>query len=96
MPVTSLKIPEQLKRRLAAVVAGTDQSAHGFMVQAIAREVEAAERRHDFLKQARAAERQAIRSGTAYEADEVFGYLEGRATGRAARRPRPKAWRRSA
>jgi predicted transcriptional regulator len=96
MPVTSLKLPERLKRRLAAVVAGTDQSAHGFMVEAIAREVEAAERRHAFLRQARAAERQALRSGKAYDAGEVFDYLEERARGKTARRPRPRAWRRSA
>ncbi len=95
MPVTSLKIPEQLKRRLASVVAHTDQSAHRFMLQAIAREVEAAERRREFLRQARLAERQAVRSGTAYDADEVFDYLERRAKGRTARRPRRKAWRRS-
>jgi predicted transcriptional regulator len=31
---TSIKLPEDLKKRIARVVRGTDQSAHAFMVEA--------------------------------------------------------------
>jgi hypothetical protein len=42
MSVTSLKLPDELKKRIAALVAGNGQSAHAFMVEAIARETERA------------------------------------------------------
>lgn len=35
MPATSLKLPDELKRRVAALVSETGQSAHAFMVEAI-------------------------------------------------------------
>jgi hypothetical protein len=42
MSVTSLKLPDELKKRIAALVAGSGRSAHAFMVEAIAREMERA------------------------------------------------------
>lgn len=95
MPVTSLKLPEALKRRLASVAAHADTTSHAFMVEAIAREVERAELRRQFLKDAVAAEREALRSGRAFDAAEVFGYLEARARKVKAKRPGPRRWLRS-
>jgi predicted transcriptional regulator len=92
---TSLKLPDDLKKRIQALVAGTGQTAHGFMVEAIASATERAELRRRFGEEAAQAEAEAIESGLAYEADEVFAYLKARAAGQKARRPRPKAWRRS-
>ena len=42
MSVTSLKLPDELKKRIAALVAGSGRSAYAFMVEAIARETERA------------------------------------------------------
>ena len=42
MSVTSLKLPDALKKRIAALVEGSGRSAHAFMVEAIARETERA------------------------------------------------------
>jgi predicted transcriptional regulator len=95
MSATSLKLPEDLKRRIQALVADTDQTAHAFMVAAIARETERAELRRRFGEEAREAEEQALRSGKAYDAGDVFKYLKAKAAGKRTRRPRPKAWRRS-
>lgn len=39
---TSLKLPDVLKKRIAALVEGSGRSAHAFMVEAIARETERA------------------------------------------------------
>jgi plasmid stabilization system protein ParE len=39
---TSIKLPEDLKRRVARVVKDTEQSAHAFMVEAIRQETERA------------------------------------------------------
>ena len=39
----SIKLPEDLRKRIARVVEDTDQSAHAFMVEAIRQETERAE-----------------------------------------------------
>ena len=49
MSVTSLKLPDELKKRIAAVVAWNGRSAHAFMVEAIVREMERAESFCEFL-----------------------------------------------
>jgi predicted transcriptional regulator len=95
MGATSLKLPEELKQRIQALVADTGQTVHAFMVAAIARETERAELRRRFGEEAREAEEQALLSGKAYDAAEVFRYLKSKAAGKKARRPRAKAWRRS-
>ena len=41
----SIKLPEDLRKRIARVVEDTDQSAHAFMVEAIRQETERAEKR---------------------------------------------------
>jgi predicted transcriptional regulator len=92
---TSLKLPDDLKKRIQALVSGTEQTAHAFMVQAIARETERAELRRRFGEEARQAEEETLASGKVYDADEVFAYLKARATGKKPRRPRSKVWRRS-
>jgi len=94
MPVTSLKLPEELKKRISALVKGTDRTPHGFMVEAIARETERAELRGRFELAAAEAEDEAIRTGRAFDADEVFAYLRRKVAGKKVRRPRAKTWRR--
>ena len=95
MPMTSLKLSEELRRRIQSIVADSDRTAHAFMVDAIERAARAEELRRRFGEEAHAAEEETLRSGKAYDADEVFGYLDARARGRKARRPRLKSWRRS-
>lgn len=95
MAVTSLKLPDPLKRRVASVAAHADTTSHAFMVKAIAREVERAELRRQFLKDAVASEREALRSGKAFDAVEVFGYLEAKARKAKAKRPKSRRWLRS-
>jgi len=46
---TSIKLPEELTRRIARVVKDTPFSAHAFMVEAIRQETERAERRREFI-----------------------------------------------
>ena len=95
MPVTSLKLPEALKKRVQTLIKGRATTAHAFMVEAIERAAASEELRRRFGADAAAAEEETERSGKAYEAAEVFAYLEARARGAKARRPRPKAWHRS-
>src|SRR5207244_2445753 len=41
---TTLKLPSELKRRIARLVDGTERSAHAFMLEAIAHQIEHEER----------------------------------------------------
>lgn len=95
MSVTSLKLPDELKKRIAALVAGSGRSAHAFMVEAIARGTERAESFRELLQDTREAEDEVLRTGRAYDAEEVFAYLVAKAQGPGAKRPRAKRWQRS-
>lgn len=96
MAATSLKLSDELKQRIAALVSGTDKSAHAFMVEAIEQAAQREELRRRFGAEAAEAEEETLAAGKAYDAAEVFDHLEARARGETTRRPRPKAWRRSA
>lgn len=91
--MTTLKLPPDLKRRVASVIRGTDKSPHAFMVEAISSETRRAELRRKFVRDAVAAKEDMDRSGLGYELDDVKAYFEARVAGRGARRPRLKRWR---
>ncbi|HQR53076.1 MAG TPA: hypothetical protein PLZ79_07375 [Burkholderiales bacterium] len=93
MATTTLKLPEELRKRVAAAVEGTGQSAHAFMVEAIERQTRLAEQRRSFVADALAAREETRRSGLAYPAGEVHRYMQARARGEKAARPQPRKWR---
>jgi predicted transcriptional regulator len=92
MAATSLKLPDELKKRIDAVVAQREQTAHAFMVEAIRRETERAEQRRQFMDEAQVAHAEVLRDGKAYDASEALAYLEARARGKKATKPRAKKW----
>lgn len=93
MSTTSLKLPEALKQRAAAVAQQRGVSAHAFMVDAIAQATRAAEQRADFVADALAARDQLLASGMGYEGDEVHAWLRARAAGRKTSKPKARPWR---
>jgi predicted transcriptional regulator len=93
MRVTSLKLPEKLKERVAEVVADSDKSAHAFMIEAIERQTALAEARKRFINDALAAEQTMLRSGKGYRAEEVHRYMLAKASGKQSVRPKAKTWR---
>ncbi len=95
MAATSLKLPDDLKQRIARLVEGSGRTAHSFMVDAILQAAEREDLRRRFGQEAVLSEKEASDTGPVYEAAEVFSYLERRAVGGRARRPRQKSWRRS-
>jgi predicted transcriptional regulator len=95
MSATSLKLPEDLKRRIARLAANAGQTPHAFMVDALSREAERSELRARFAADAAESEREALESGKAYALDVAFNYLEARVAGTKLRRPRARAWRAS-
>jgi predicted transcriptional regulator len=95
MAATSLKLPDDLKRRVAELVEGSNRTVHSFMVEAIERAAQREELRKRFGEEAALSEREAERTGKVLDANEAFDYLEAKAKGQKVKRPRAKAWRRS-
>ena len=94
MPATTLKLPAELKHRIAAVAAGAGTSPHAFMVAAIERETALAEQRRAFVAEALAARDRTIASGRWYSAAAVHRYISARVRGKKTRRPKATTWRR--
>ena len=95
MSATSLKLPDDLKRRISKLAASAGQTPHAFMVDALAREAERSELRQRFAADAAESEREALDSGKAHSLDATFGYLAARIGGKNPRRPRARSWRTS-
>jgi predicted transcriptional regulator len=95
MAATSLKLPEDLKRRIERLAAAARKSPHAFMVETLAREAERAELREQFARDAARSEKEAMETGKAFGLTETFDYLAVRIAGKKARRPRARSWRAS-
>ena len=87
---TTLKLPDELKDRVAEVAAAAGKSPHAFMLEAIELQTQLAERRRAFIKSALVAEQEVAQYGLVYDGDEVLSYLKTRLEGRKATRPRKR------
>ena len=85
---TTLKLPEDLKKRIAPLADSAGKTAHAWMVEAIEMQATLAEKRRAFIADARAAEEEVERTGLVYRAADVHGYIRARASGKKAPRPR--------
>jgi predicted transcriptional regulator len=86
---TTLKLPEDLKARLAAQAQAEGKSTHAYMVEALAEKVDRAERRREYLAAGALALEEYERTGIAYAMEDVEDYFIGIAAGRKPARPRP-------
>jgi len=91
---TSLKLPQRLKSRVERLTKRSKESPHAFMIRAIEEQVEAEELHSRFLADAARADAAMQRTGLGYASADVNAYLEARAAGRTARKPKPVRWRR--
>ena len=89
---TTLKLPEELKRRIAEAARERQKTAHAFMVDAIREETDRAERQRSFLDAAKTAQAEFEKTGLGYAMDDVHRYVLGVADGQTARKPRKKRW----
>lgn len=85
---TKLKLPVELKRRIASAAEAAGKSPHAFMVEALAAQTALAERRRAFVGAAHVAEQEVAEYGLVYDADEVFSYLQDKLIGKRAKRPK--------
>ena len=95
MAATSLKLPDELKRRLERLAANVQKSPHAFMVEVLRREAERAELRERFAADAAASQKKALSGGKTISLSRTFDYLERKIAGKKARRPQPRSWRAS-
>jgi len=95
LAATSLKLPEDLKRRIEQLANAANKTPHAFMVEALAREAERSELRAKFADEAARSEKETLSSGKAFELAATFDYLTARASGAKTPPPKTRAWRRS-
>jgi predicted transcriptional regulator len=93
MAATSLKLPDDLKRRIERLAATAQKTPHAFMVEALMREADRTELREQFAADSAKSEKEAMASGKAISLEASFDYLNARLSGRKARRPRARVWR---
>lgn len=90
MPTTTIRLPNDLKTRVAAAAKRAGKTPHSFIVEAIAEKIDEAERYSEFHVEAEKRYTAIVASGKTVPWDEMRTYLEHRLTGRKSRRPAAK------
>ena len=90
MSTTTIRLPDNLKVRIAAAAKRAGTTAHNFILEAIAEKADEAERRSDFHDAAEQRYAGIIASGEAIPWNEMRAYLENRLAGKKPRRPATK------
>lgn len=86
---TTLKLPEQLKERIAPLARRSGKTPHAWMIEALEREVGLSEMRESFLQEASDSSAEVDAGGPLYDADDVHAFIAARAASKPARRPAP-------
>lgn len=87
MSTTTIRLPKDLKSRVAAAAERAGTTAHGFILEAIAEKTDRAERSADFLDTAEKRYANIVASGKTIPWKKMRGYLEDRLAGKKAARP---------
>ena len=90
MSTTTIRLPEDLKARVAAAAERAGTTSHNFILQAIAEKAEQDERRADFDVEAERRYAEIVGSGKTIPWSAMRGYLEDRVAGKQPKRPRPR------
>ncbi|TBU90060.1 CopG family transcriptional regulator [Stutzerimonas kirkiae] len=93
MSTTTLRLPDDLKARIAKAAKRAGTTPHHFMLEAVAEKIEQAERRADFDTIAEQRYARILETGQTLPWHELRDYLKARATGRSL--PRPVAHKRA-
>ena len=87
MSTTTIRLPEDLKARIAAAAKRAGTTPHSFILEAIAEKAEQEERRADFNRVAEERYARIVATGKTIPWNEMRGYLEDRLAGKTAKRP---------
>lgn len=82
MSTTTIRLPEELKVRVARAAEAAGTTAHGFILEAIAEKAEQAEQHADFHAQAEERWAEFLETGESIPWEEVRLYLTDRARGK--------------
>ena len=86
---TTLKIPDDLRARLAEQAEAEGKSPHAYMLEALKEKADRADRRREYLAAGAEALREYERTGIAYAMEDVERYIVAVAEGRTATKPKP-------
>jgi len=84
---TTIRLPEELKARVAAAAERAGTTSHNFILEAIAEKADSAERRADLADVAERRYAGIVASGKTIPWAEMRRYLEDRAAGKKPKRP---------
>lgn len=87
MSTTTIRLPEELKARVAAAAERAGTTSHNFILEAIAEKADSAERRADLADVAEQRYAGIVASGKTIPWSEMRRYLEDRVAGKKAKRP---------
>ena len=87
MSTTTIRLPEELKARIAAAAKRAGTTAHSFILEAIAEKAELEEQRADFNRVAEERYARVVATGKTIPWNEMRGYLENRLAVKPAKRP---------
>ena len=87
MTTTTIRLPDDLKARVAVAAEHAGTTAHNFILQAIAEKTEHEEQRHEFNDVAERRYANIVATGKTIPWHEMRAYLEGRMAGKTVKRP---------
>ena len=87
MSTTTIRLPEDLKARVAQAAEAAGTTSHNFILEAIAEKAEAAERRAEFYALADQRWAEFLETGESIPWEEARDYFKARVAGKDAKRP---------
>jgi len=87
MSTTTIRLPDDLKTRVAAAAKRAGKTTHSFILEAVAEKTDDTERRSDFNELAEKRYAAIAASGKTIPWSEMRSYLERRIAGKRPRRP---------
>jgi predicted transcriptional regulator len=87
MSTTTVRLPAEVKTRVAKLARQAGVSAHSYIVQAVEHQMQRDEARADFVREARHRLEEMEGGGAAVPWDDARAWLLARAAGQPARRP---------
>jgi predicted transcriptional regulator len=90
MSTTTIRLPKELKDKVARAAERAGKTPHGFILEAIAEKAEIEDRRAAFIESAEQRYAGIVASGKTVAWSEMRQYLERRLRGNHAARPKPR------
>jgi len=87
MSTTTIRLPEELKARLAAAAKQAGTTPHNFILQAIAEKTSQEEQRNALHAEAEARYARIVATGKIIPWEDMRTYLEGRMSGKSVKSP---------